>query len=191
MSRAPIAVSCGDPAGIGPEVAAKAWRALKDAVPFVWIGDPAHLPAGTPVAEIGDPARAAAASRTALPVLRLDFPAPCVPGAPDHRNAAATVAAIETGIALAERGAASALCTAPISKKVLIDGAGFAFPGHTEFLAARAGGADVVMMLVCEGLRVVPATIKPMPSIAVSAKNSSCTLNPSNTFSTSRLPTAI
>ena len=159
MSRPPIAVSCGDPAGIGPEVAAKAWRGLRDEVPFVWIGDPRHLPEGTPVALVEDPARAPAASRAALPVLKLDFPAPAVPGAPDHRNAAATVAAIETGIGLVERGAASALCTAPISKKVLIDGAGFAFPGHTEFLAARAGGADVVMMLVCEGLRVVPATI--------------------------------
>jgi 4-hydroxythreonine-4-phosphate dehydrogenase len=60
---------------------------------------------------------------------------------------------------LALRGKVSAVCTAPIHKKALKDGAGFAFPGHTEFLAALAGVDRVVMMLACEGLRVVPATI--------------------------------
>jgi 4-hydroxythreonine-4-phosphate dehydrogenase len=117
---APVALSCGDPAGIGPEIEA---------------------------------------ARTRFPVLPLPFAALAVPGQPDLRNAPGTVAAIERGVALVQAGAASALCTAPIAKKVLVDGAGFAHPGHTEFLAALAGVDRVVMMLACPDLRVVPATI--------------------------------
>ena len=156
---APVALSCGDPAGVGPEIAVAAWRALGRELPFVWIGDPRHLPQGTPVVELGDPGRAAEAARTAFPVLALPSAAAAVPGQPDLRNAPGTVAAIERGVALVQAGAASALCTAPIAKKVLVDGAGFAHPGHTEFLAALAGVDRVVMMLACPDLRVVPTTI--------------------------------
>ncbi len=156
---APLAVTCGDPAGIGPEIAVKAWRALGTALPFVWIGDPRHLPPGTPVAEIDDLAEAAVAAARALPVLPVAFAAPATPGAPDPRNAAGTVAALDRGLALVMAGTAAALCTAPIAKKVLVEGAGFAHPGHTEYLAHRAGVARVVMMLACAELRVVPATI--------------------------------
>ncbi|MGE4325891.1 MAG: 4-hydroxythreonine-4-phosphate dehydrogenase, partial [Pseudodonghicola sp.] len=87
MSARPVALSCGEPAGIGPEIAVKAWETLRAECPFVWIGDPRHLPAGTPVAEISDPAEALAACRRALPVLRLDFAAPMVPGQADPANA--------------------------------------------------------------------------------------------------------
>jgi 4-hydroxythreonine-4-phosphate dehydrogenase len=82
-----------------------------------------------------------------------------VPGQPDPRNAAATIAAIGRAVALVRAGDAAAICTAPISKKVLIDGAGFAHPGHTEYLAALAGVDRVVMMLASDRLRVVPTTI--------------------------------
>ena len=156
---APIALSCGEPAGIGPELAARAWATLKADCPFVWIGDPAHLPSGTPVAVLGDPAEATRASAEALPVLALPFAAPARPGRPDPRNAAGVIAAIEHAVALAQAGDACAVCTAPINKKALIDGAGFAHPGHTEFLAALAGVDRVVMMLASDRLRVVPATI--------------------------------
>ena len=156
---APIAVTCGDPAGVGPEVAVKAWQALKSALPFVWIGDPRHLPPGTPVALVDDLAEVDAVAAWALPVLPLDFAAPATPGTPDPANAAGTVMALERGVALVQSGLASALCTAPISKRVLVEGAGFAYPGHTEFLAERAGVGPVVMMLACDGLRVVPTTI--------------------------------
>jgi 4-hydroxythreonine-4-phosphate dehydrogenase len=156
---APVALSCGDPAGVGPEIAVAAWRALGPDLPFLWIGDPRHLPPGTPVAELGDPAEAAEAARSALPVLPLPFAAPAVPGQPDLRNAAGVVAAIARAVALVQAGAAGAVCTAPIAKKVLVDGAGFAHPGHTEFLASLAGVDRVVMMLACPDLRVVPATI--------------------------------
>ncbi|MEO0702536.1 MAG: 4-hydroxythreonine-4-phosphate dehydrogenase PdxA [Pseudomonadota bacterium] len=159
MTAAPIALSCGDPAGIGPEIAVAAWRALGTDLPFFWIGDPAHLPDGTPVAEISAPAGAATAAQTGLPVLPHPFAARATPGHPDPANAAGVISAIERGVALVQRGEASALTTAPINKKALIDGADFAYPGHTEFLAALAGVDRVVMMLACDALRVVPATI--------------------------------
>ncbi|WP_377187246.1 4-hydroxythreonine-4-phosphate dehydrogenase PdxA [Ruegeria meonggei] len=155
----PIALSCGDPAGIGPEIAAKAWSNLRDSCPFVYIGDANHLPQGTPVAHVTSPAQAQEICATALPVLQMGFPAPNVPGQPDPANAPSVIASIERGVSLVQSGAASALCTAPIHKKALIDGAGFAYPGHTEFLAALAGRDRVVMMLASDQLRVVPATI--------------------------------
>jgi 4-hydroxythreonine-4-phosphate dehydrogenase len=158
-AQAPIAVSCGEPAGVGPEIAAKAWSALRETVPFFWIGDPRHLPAGTPVARIGNPAEAVQASATALPVFPLPFAADSVPGQPDPANAAGVIAAIARGVELVRSGQASAICTAPIHKKALKDGADFAYPGHTEYLAALAGVERVVMMLACDALRVVPVTI--------------------------------
>lgn len=153
---APLAVTCGDPSGIGPELAS----CIADQgapVPFVWIGDPRHLPLGTRWQAVEDPSRPVPAGT--LAVLALPFAGPALPGQPDPANAAGTIAAIERGVALVQSGACSALVTAPINKKALKDGAGFAFPGHTEFLAHLAGGAEVVMMLACPGLRVVPATI--------------------------------
>ena len=157
--NAPIALSCGEPSGIGPEIAASAWAELRDNCPFVWIGDPDHLPAGTPIAELTDPAEAAAACATALPVLTHPFPENNVAGQPDPANAQAVIDVLERAVSLVQSGQASALCTAPIHKKALIDGAGFKYPGHTEFLAALAGVNRVVMMLASPELRVVPTTI--------------------------------
>jgi len=154
-----IAISCGEPAGIGPEVAAKAWAVLRDELPLLWIGDPAHLPKGMPWRAVDDPAEAAALSATALPVLALPSSGPATPGVAQPAQAATVVAAIERAVALAQSGAVRGLCTAPIHKKALADGAGFAFPGHTEFLAHLAGVPQVVMMLACSELRVVPTTI--------------------------------
>lgn len=150
---APVLLTCGDPSGIGPEIAAKAWAAGER---FVWVGDPRHLPSGTEwraVAE-GDPP-----GDGAMAVLPLVFAGLAAPGMPDPANATGVVAAIERAVQLVQAGLGSAVCTAPINKKALKDGAGFAFPGHTEFLAHLAGVGRVVMMLACPGLRVVPATI--------------------------------
>ncbi|MFP1643491.1 4-hydroxythreonine-4-phosphate dehydrogenase PdxA [Pontitalea aquivivens] len=155
----PVILSCGEPAGIGPEIAAKAWDSLRAALPFVWIGDPAHLPRGTTIREISHPAEAMSHAGAALPVLPHPFPAAARPGQPDPANAHGVVDVIARGADLVLRGEGLALTTAPIHKKALQDGAGFAFPGHTEYLAHLAGGARVVMMLACPGLRVVPATI--------------------------------
>lgn len=154
-----VAISCGEPAGIGPEVAAKAWAALKDEVPLLWIGDPRHLPEGTPWQAVDGPEDAATVSPSALPVLARDFGSLATPGTANPAHAAGVIEAIEAGVALAQAGRASAICTAPIHKKALADGAGFAYPGHTEFLAALGGVDQVVMMLASSLLRVVPATI--------------------------------
>ncbi|MFN4101577.1 MAG: 4-hydroxythreonine-4-phosphate dehydrogenase PdxA [Pararhodobacter sp.] len=153
---APLAVTCGDPSGIGPELAARI-AAEGAPVPMVWIGDPQHLPPATRWQAVDSPGEPVPPG--VLAVLPLPFAAPAIPGQPDPANAAGTIAAIERAVALVRAGDCSAVVTAPINKKALKDGAGFGFPGHTEFLAHLAGGAEVVMMLACPGLRVVPATI--------------------------------
>ena len=137
----PLVMSCGDPSGIGPEIAVRARQALGQDVPFGWIGDPLHLPAGTQWQEIDTPAAAAFVPADTLPVLAHPFPAKARPAAPDPANASEIVASIARGVAMVQAGA------------------GFAFPGHTEFLADLAGGVPVVMMLACAALRVVPVTI--------------------------------
>lgn len=158
-AAAPVALTCGEPAGIGPEIAAKAWQSLRGELPFFLIGDPAHLPAGTPWGAIAQPQEAAALCAEALPVLVRPFPEPAHPGRPAAANAPEVVAAIAQGVEFVQSGAASALCTNPIHKQALIEGAGFAYPGHTEYLAALAGADRAVMMLACPDLRVVPVTI--------------------------------
>ncbi len=155
----PVAVTCGEPAGIGPEIMVKARNALGAACPLFWIGDPRHLPHETAWQEIGGPAEAADVPPERLPVLVHRFPAGSVPGQPDPRNAQGVIDVIERAARMAMSGTVAAVCTAPISKKVLKDGAGFAFPGHTEFLGQIAGVDRVVMMLACPDLRVVPVTI--------------------------------
>ncbi|XDA99601.1 4-hydroxythreonine-4-phosphate dehydrogenase PdxA [Sulfitobacter sp. LCG007] len=156
---APVVISCGEPAGIGPEIAVKAWQALGADLPMVWMGDPRHLPAGTPWQAVAHIDEAAGLGAGVFPVLARSFGGAAAPGRIDPRNAPGVVGVIEECVALVRSGAASALCTAPIHKKALIDGAGFAFPGHTEFLGALCGVARPVMMLASEQLRVVPATI--------------------------------
>lgn len=156
---APIALTCGEPAGVGPEIAVRAWRELRSDCPFVWIGDPRHLPPGTPFETLDDVFGAAAISQRALPVVAHPFAGEAVPGVPDPANAQGVIDVIERAVAMVNAGTASSICTAPIHKKALIDGAGFAYPGHTEFLGALAGGAQAVMMLACDELRVVPTTV--------------------------------
>lgn len=155
----PVALTCGEPAGIGAELAVKARGALGAAVPFVWIGDPAHLPPGTRHAEVATPMAAHAVAPDVLPVLAHRFAAPAVPGRPDPANAQGVIDVIARAVALVQAGEAAAVCTLPIHKKALQDGAGFGFPGHTEYLAHLAGGVEVVMCLASDTLKVVPATI--------------------------------
>ena len=163
----PIALTCGDPSGVGPELSMQAWQHLGENLAFFWIGDPCHLPTGSAYATIDDPSEAPRAAQKGLPVLALPFPHTATPGQPDPRNAPAIVDSIAHAVALVQSGAASALCTAPINKKVLQDGAGFRYPGHTEYLAALAGVDRVVMMLACDALRVVPTTIHiPLQDVA-------------------------
>ncbi|MEM6595091.1 MAG: 4-hydroxythreonine-4-phosphate dehydrogenase PdxA [Pseudomonadota bacterium] len=151
----PICLTCGEPAGIGLEIAQKAWAAQGRQTPFVLIADPSHLKGPIqPIAHIAD-----ADPNGPLPVLSHDFSRQATPGIPDPRNAQNVIDVIARGVALVKSGQASALCTLPINKKALNDGAGFEHPGHTEYLAALDGKSRVVMMLACPALRVVPATI--------------------------------
>ncbi len=162
-----VAVTAGEPAGIGPELAAKAWAALGASLPFFWIGDPRHLPRGCPVVEIARPSQAAAAAARGLPVLVHEFPAAAVPGRPAPENAPHVIAVIREAVELVQAGEAAAVTTLPISKAALIEGAGFSHPGHTEYLAALAGVERVAMMLASPLLRVVPATIHiPLRAVA-------------------------
>lgn len=154
----PLILTCGEPAGIGPELAP---LALAAGVPFVWLGDPRHLPPGTAWTEVATPADPVPPGT--LPVLRHDFAAPATPGRPDPANAQGVIDVIARAVGLAMESKAGGICTLPISKQALKEGAGFAFPGHTEYLAHLAGGAEVVMMLASTTVqppcRVVPATI--------------------------------
>ena len=157
-----LALTMGDPAGIGPELCLLAWRALHTSGPaFVLLGDPTQIAAMDPAAPcrtVTTPAEAGAAFRDALPILPVRLASPPVPGHPCAANARAVIASIEQAVRLAQSGAATAVVTNPISKAVLYS-AGFAHPGHTEFLAALTGAPLPVMMLANDFLRVVPVTI--------------------------------
>lgn len=153
-----ILLTCGEPAGIGPELAP---FALQSGVDVAWIGDPRHLPEGTLWQAINAPGDPVVPGR--LPVLRHDFPTPRTPGRADPAHAAEVIAVIARAVDLVMAGQATGITTSPINKQALKDGAGFAFPGHTEYLAHLAGDVDVAMMLasttVTPPCRVVPATI--------------------------------
>jgi 4-hydroxythreonine-4-phosphate dehydrogenase len=170
----PIALTLGDPAGIGPEIALAAWRARDAGLglpPFFLVGDPdfierraSEIGLQVPVAEVG-PDWAVEVFPRALPVMPLPSGArvAAVAGRPDPANAGATLESITTAVDLVRSGTAAALVTNPIAKYVLTQ-VGFAYPGHTEFLAALAvpPGEPVplpVMLLWSETLAVVPVTI--------------------------------
>jgi 4-hydroxythreonine-4-phosphate dehydrogenase len=163
----PLVLTMGEPAGIGGEIALKAWLARASGLPpFVLVDDAARvrrlagdLDLPVPVRAVSGADDALAAFAEALPVVDRPLPRPVLPGRPDAANAAAVAGAIETAVTLVRSGEAAAVVTNPIHKKVLYDG-GFRFPGHTEYLAALAGdGRRPVMMLACPALRVVPVTV--------------------------------
>jgi 4-hydroxythreonine-4-phosphate dehydrogenase len=154
-----IAVSCGDPAGIGPEIALRARQILGQDLPFAWIGDARHLPQDARFEKIKHPQDARHVAGDTVPVLHIDFDGPATAGQPNPAHAEGVISAIKQGVDWVTSGAAAALCTGPINKKALYEGAGFAFAGHTEYLAHLAGDCDVVMMLAAPELRVVPVTI--------------------------------
>jgi 4-hydroxythreonine-4-phosphate dehydrogenase len=167
----PLALTIGDPAGIGPDIALGAFSARKrEQVPaFVLIGDPAVLTAraralglDTPLAVVSEMGEGPSRFADALPVLPILGPGEIVAGRPDRAAAPLITRSIERAVALAEAGTARAVVTNPIAKSVLY-GAGFAFPGHTEYLAALARPEGKpphpVMMLVGPSLKAVPVTI--------------------------------
>ena len=156
---APIALTCGEPAGVGPELAVRAWEKLEGRLPFFLIGDPDHLPEGARVVEIDSPEGCLSALPRGLPVLPHRFEGELTRGTPNPAHAQGVIDVIARAVTLVQDGYAGAVCTAPIHKKALQDGAGFSYPGHTEYLAALGGVERVVMMLASDALRVVPTTI--------------------------------
>jgi 4-hydroxythreonine-4-phosphate dehydrogenase len=170
-AQRPLALTLGDPAGIGPDITLLAWsaRAREGLPPFVWIGDPdvlaeraRALGMDVPIVVVAEASEAARHFPHALPVLPLAAQGRVVPGHPDSGAAPAVTQSIERAVSLAREGKAAAVVTNPISKSVLY-AAGFPFPGHTEYLAALAAGdgkpLHPVMMLASRMLKVVPATI--------------------------------
>jgi 4-hydroxythreonine-4-phosphate dehydrogenase len=153
----------GDPAGIGPEIIAKAWslRLAHALLPFVAVGDIRAIRAvwNGPVERVGSPDEAAAVFGRALPVLTVDDAGEIRPGQPDIDGARCALQALETATGLVRSGAASALVTGPVSKAQLY-AIGFTHPGQTEFVAERCGveRSNAVMMLAGPTLRVVPIT---------------------------------
>lgn len=160
----PLALTMGDPAGIGAEIAVGAYATGQVDRAFFMIADPDALSgparqAGVRIETISHPAEAATIYAGALPVLPEPLSVLAQPGHPEAANAVPTIRAIERALAFTMSGEAAAVVTNPINKKALYDGAGFAFPGHTEFLAHLGGVARPVMMIAGPSLRVVPVTI--------------------------------
>jgi 4-hydroxythreonine-4-phosphate dehydrogenase len=159
----PLAVSLGDPAGVGPEVVGKCWdhRGRFDLPPFVAIGDPRSLAAvwDGPIATIDDPREADSAFDVGLPILPIASIETDLPGHPSVAGAHCSLDALELAVGLARSGSAAAVVTGPVSKQQLY-GIGFSHPGQTEFVAERCGvsPANVAMMLAGPTLRTVPVT---------------------------------
>ena len=155
----PLALTMGDPAGIGGELTVRAWQALhRDGPCFIALDDP-HRLTGAPIVEVASPDAARAVFAEALPVLPIRLASPARPGYPDKANARAVIASIERAAALCLSGDASGMVTNPINKAALYD-AGFTYPGHTEFLAELTGArGKQIMMLASPDLRVVPVTV--------------------------------
>jgi 4-hydroxythreonine-4-phosphate dehydrogenase len=170
-SSAPLALTLGEPAGIGPDIAIAVWRRRRELAlpPFYLVADPAYvaarargLGAALPIREVAPP-DAATAFADALPIAPLDLKVTAAPGRPDATSAPAAIAAIRRAVADVLAGEASAIVTNPVAKNVLYR-SGFAEPGHTEFLArlaneATGAVAHPVMMLWAPELAVVPVTI--------------------------------
>jgi 4-hydroxythreonine-4-phosphate dehydrogenase len=161
---APLAVSVGDPAGIGPEVVAAAWarRREEGLPPFFAIGDRRAISAvwDGPIASLAAPADAAGAFPDALPLVQVDDPGDIVPGDPNLAGARCALDSLELAVGLARNGFAGGLVTGPVSKAQLY-AIGFNYPGQTEFVAERCGiaASNAVMMLAGPTLRTVPVTV--------------------------------
>ncbi len=160
---APLAVSLGDPAGIGPEVVAKCWdhRSAFNLPAFLAVGDARSLSAvwDGPIVSIDDPRDADSAFDVGLPVIHIAAAEEATPGRPSVSGAHCSLDSLEIAVGLARSGSASAVTTGPVSKQQLY-AIGFAHPGQTEFVAERCGVApeNVVMMLAGPTLRTVPVT---------------------------------
>jgi 4-hydroxythreonine-4-phosphate dehydrogenase len=163
----PLALTMGDPAGIGGEISLRAWLGLRETGQvFVVLDDPARLQLlarmmnlAVPIQTVTDPATAGEIFGSALPVLPVPLAVMPEPGHPNPANAPAVIASIERATKLALAGQVGGVVTNPINKAALYQ-AGFGYPGHTEFLAELTGATgQQIMMLASPMLRVVPVTV--------------------------------
>jgi 4-hydroxythreonine-4-phosphate dehydrogenase len=166
-----LALTLGEPAGIGPDLALAVWhrRAELDIPAFYVVADPdfldrraKRLGLDIPISAIR-PAAAPATFPAALPVVAIEVKTSAEPGQPDQSSAPAAIASIRRAVADVLAGSAAAVVTNPVAKNVLYN-SGFAEPGHTEFLARLAQEATgvarrPVMLLWSPELAVVPVTI--------------------------------
>lgn len=163
MSDVPLLITPGDPAGIGPEIALKALYGDKTLRSYaVLMGDKAHL---TSLAKAIGIAPDFASWQQGRPLEKeritlydITWPAPVIAGKADPANAPLVIDTIKTAAELAMQGKVSGIVTCPIAKSNLYE-AGFAYPGHTEYLGALSHDKTPIMMLANDHLRVVPATI--------------------------------
>ena len=163
LSGPPLAISLGDPAGIGPEVIAKCWdnRSAFSLPPFVAIGDPRSIAAvwDGPIEPVDSPTQADAAFDIGLPLIQMNAASADIAGHPSVAGAHCSLDALELAVGLARSGSASAVVTGPVAKEQLY-AIGFQHPGQTEFVAERCGVSpgNVVMMLAGPTLRTIPVT---------------------------------
>ena len=179
--HAPLALTMGEPSGIGAEITVKAWIARRqtEVHPFIYVGAPDLLQeaaqaigASLDLCETADMSKAAASWDTSLPVMPMRLAAPVQPGTPSTDNAAATLDAIDRAVDLVRQGSAAGLVTNPIHKATLYS-AGFSHPGHTEYLAELSGSDTApVMMMVVGNFRTVPITVHMPLAEAVAGLNS-------------------
>ena len=155
----PVVITCGDPAGVGPEVAVSAWKALKEEIPLCLIIDPQFLPSDINIKILSEPPNSRDIEKNTLTVIKQNFGENRIAGKPNPKHAEPIIKAVERAVQFAKSDKCSAICTMPISKSILKDGANFRFPGHTEYLAHLDESRNFAMMLVNKYLKVVPATI--------------------------------
>jgi 4-hydroxythreonine-4-phosphate dehydrogenase len=159
----PLAISSGDPAGVGPEIIGKAWEAReREALtPFFVVGDPDSFAPhwDGPIIRIDSPDQAMERFADGLPVFQVHRCEAVTPGTPDLDGAHCALQALEMATGFARSSTVSGLVTGPVSKTQLYR-IGFNHPGQTEFVAERCGIAknNAVMMLAGPDLRVVPMT---------------------------------
>lgn len=173
ITNKPLIITLGDPCGIGPEIIAKSWLALRDTNDFVFtvIGDRRAFDSfNVETVEIGEPIQAYDHFSTAIPILNRPTQLKSVFAEPDAAHAPHIISWIMEAFELCLSGKASAMITAPIAKSVLYS-SGFSYPGHTEYLGylASVNGFDnhPIMLLITKKLKVALATIHiPITSIS-------------------------
>ena len=162
MSSSPIALTCGDPNGIGPEITVKAWEKLKNELSFVLFSSFDYMTKRfpeIPIVRVDNPKNAYKVMQDALPIFDIPFKRKYLPEVQNIQFAAETIKSIEIATQFCMNRTTKALCTNPINKYILSSCEKFNFSGHTDFLKYLTQSDNAVMMLASDKLRVVPVTV--------------------------------